>query len=303
MNKRNDFICIGAAHSDFILRLKQDYFKNRTNPIKQLENLGGVAYNIAKILSFLNQNTKLYSLNCNHIQKKEIIKLGIKFKPLSKEIFQRYYTSILNKNGKMILGLANMDEYEKVVNHNLINNYQNKKIILDLNFSLKLIKNIINNNYKNNLICICGTSTHKVNKIKKLLNKINLIVLNKQESLQLTGKQSIKAALLYLIKNNSNLVIVITNGKYAVHAYENKKIYLCPTPNIKVSNENGAGDALTAYLNYFYSKSITIKDSLVKSVVAGALQASNYKNNKKKYLQKIDSLSKEIKIKVSNYYE
>ena len=41
MNKRNNFICIGAVHSDYILKLKQNYFKNRTNPINQKENLGG----------------------------------------------------------------------------------------------------------------------------------------------------------------------------------------------------------------------------------------------------------------------
>ena len=69
MNKRNDFICIGAVHSDYLLNLKQNYFKNRTNPIKQQENLGGVAYNIAKKLSFLGQKTKLYSINCQKRRK------------------------------------------------------------------------------------------------------------------------------------------------------------------------------------------------------------------------------------------
>ena len=53
MNKRNDFICIGAVHSDYLLNLKQNYFKNRTNPIMQKEKLGGVAYNVAKKLAFL----------------------------------------------------------------------------------------------------------------------------------------------------------------------------------------------------------------------------------------------------------
>ncbi|SVD74607.1 uncharacterized protein METZ01_LOCUS427461, partial [marine metagenome] len=190
MNKRNYFICIGAVHSDYILRLKQDYYKNRTNPINQQKNLGGVAYNIAKILSFLNQNTKLYSLNCNILQKREIRLQGIKFKSLNKEVNERYYYSILDKNGKMIFGLANMDNYEKIINHNFIENYQNKKIILDLNLSLELIKDIINKNYKKNYICICGTSAHKVYKIKNFLNKIDTIILNKQESLTLTKKKT-----------------------------------------------------------------------------------------------------------------
>jgi hypothetical protein len=48
MNKRNDFICIGAIHPDYILRLKAGYFKNRTNPINQQEKLGGVAITLQK---------------------------------------------------------------------------------------------------------------------------------------------------------------------------------------------------------------------------------------------------------------
>tara|TARA_B110000196_G_C20848199_1_gene521571 strand:- start:570 stop:701 length:132 start_codon:yes stop_codon:yes gene_type:complete len=43
-----------------------------------------------------------------------------------------------------------------------------------------------------------------------------------------------------------------------------------------------------------------MKDSLTMSVVAGSLQASGYRNNKKKYLQKITRLSKGIKVKISN---
>ena len=42
-------------------------------------------------------------------------------------------------------------------------------------------------------------------------------------------------------------------------------------------------------------------ESLRKSVVAGALQAAGYLKNNKKYLQKINHLSKKINIKVSNY--
>ena len=30
MNKRNDFLCIGAVHSDYILKIKSNYYKNRT---------------------------------------------------------------------------------------------------------------------------------------------------------------------------------------------------------------------------------------------------------------------------------
>jgi len=298
MNKRNDFICIGAVHSDYILRLKQNYFKNRTNPINQEENLGGVAYNIAKKLSFLNQNTKLYSLNCNKEQKKEIKLQGIKFKTLNKEISQRYYTSVLNKDGKMILGLANMNNYDLLTNCKNLKNFKNKNIILDLNLSTELIKKIIDNNYMNNYICICGTSAHKVYKIKKKLKKIDTIILNKQEAFALTNKKTIKESMNYIIKQNENLNIIITNGRNSVNTYINKINFLTYPPPTKVKNENGAGDALIAIFNYFYCNSFDKFYSINKSICGGALQASGYTNNKEKYLQKLKKLSRSVKSKI-----
>ena len=301
MNKRNHFLCFGAVHLDYILRLKKEYLKNRTNPVSHQESIGGVAYNIAKIFIFVEQKTELISINTSLYIKKIIKKNGVIFRKLDNEINERYYSSILSDKGKMILGLANMDVYEKSLNLNNLKERKNKNIILDLNFSKKTIQILINKYYKNNYICVCGTSAHKVKKISSYLNKINTLILNKQESLHLTGMTSIKEALKKLIECNNRLNIIITNGKSAVHGYENKKIYVCKTPKITVNNENGAGDALSAYFNFFYCNSFNMKESLKMSVAAGALQASGYSNIKNKYLQKISNLSKGMKIKISNY--
>jgi len=300
MNKRNDFICIGAVHSDYELKLKQNYFKNRTNPINQNENLGGVAYNIAKTLSFLKEGTKLYSLNCNKNQKKEIITNGIKFIPLNKKLTKRYYAYILDKKGKMILGLANMDNYEKIINSKVSMKLNNKNIILDLSLSKELIEKIINKNYKNNYICVCGTSAHKTFKIKKILNKIDLIIMNKQETISLTNKKTIKECMIYLINKYTKLNFIITNGKFAVNAYIDSTNYLSYPPRIKIINENGAGDALCAVFNYFFCNHFDNLESLNKSICGGALKASDHNYNKEDYLQKIDNISRLIKYKIIN---
>ena len=297
MNKRNDFICIGAVHYDYEVKIKGNFLKNRTNPINQEKRLGGVAYNIAKLLSILKQKTKLYSLDCNLDQKKEIENSGIKFKSLTDKFRNRYYTSILDKNGKMLLGLANMEEYEKKIKCNTIKEFLNKKIIIDLNFSKELIENVINKNYKKNYICVCGTSAHKVFKIKNLLKKINTIILNKQESLNLTNKKTIKKTMEHLILQNKKLNIIITNGKYAIHAYINNIYYISYPPNIKLKNENGAGDALSAIFNYFYCLSSNGLDSLNKGISGGALMVSRYNHNNKSYLTEINKLSRLIKFK------
>ena len=300
MNKRNDFICIGAVHSDYLLNLKQNYFKNRTNPIIQKENLGGVAYNVAKTLAFLDQKTNLYSINCNKDQKNEIKKNGIFFKSISQKIEKRYYASIIDRNGKMIFGLANMDNYEKIADNHLIKKFKNKNIILDLNLSKKLIEKIINTNHHNNYICVCGTSAHKIYKIKSLLKKINTLILNKQESFKLTNKKSIKDSLRFLSNKNKKLNIIITNGKNSVNAYIKNIYYLSYPNNIRIKNENGAGDTLSAVFNYFYCNNYDILESLNKSICAGMLQASGYNKKKVNYLKKVQKLSKSIRYKIIN---
>ena len=301
MNKRNYFVCIGAVHQDYILKIKKNFFKYRTNPIIHDEKLGGVAFNIASKLAFLNEKVELNSLNCNLIQKKEIKKRGIIFKGLNKQIDERYYTSIINNRGQMIFGLANMDVYEKNLNKSIFKKHKNKRIIFDLNLSGKFIRYLINKYYRNNYICVCGTSAHKVHKIKSLLKKIDTLILNKKESLILTKTKSIYESLNFLINKNNNLKIIITDGKNSVYAYEKNRIYLCKPPEVKVKNENTAGDALSAVFNFYYCITNKMNESLKKGVIAGALQASNYSENKIKYLKKIDKLYKNINIKVREY--
>ena len=298
-DNKNSFVCIGAVHTDYILQLQKNYFKNRTNPITQKEFLGGVAYNIALRLSFLEKNIELISLDCKNEIKKEILINKIKFKPLTKKIFNRSYLSVLNNKGEMILGLANMDSYEKTKISTKIKVFKNKHIIFDLNLSSKIINFLIKKYSINNNICICGTSAHKIYKIKNLLPKINTLILNKQEGLSFANKKTIKGAISYLIRKNKKLTIIITNGKNTLMAYHNKIIYSCKPPQVRIQNENGAGDVMSAVFNYFIT-SLEFKEALIRSMIAGSLQASDYQTNKKSYLQKIDQMSKKIQITTKN---
>lgn len=300
-NKRNNFICIGAFHKDYIMKLKDNYYKNRTNPINKYKTLGGVAFRIAERLSLLDINTILFSLNCEPEDKIEILKKKILFKPLTKKIYERSYNAVLNQKGEMILGLANMDNYEKNLNLPTINNFNKKEIIVDLNLSHKNIKSLINNNYLNNRIHIIGTSAHKIYKIKDCIKKIDTLILNKQESLTLTKTKNISAALKELIKINKNATIIITNAKNTIYSYNKKTIYSCKPLKVQVKNENGAGDVMSALLIYYLYKKNNFENALRKSIVAGCLQASGSKILKKTYLQKIKQLSKNIKIKNRKY--
>ena len=93
--------------------------------------------------------------------------------------------------------------------------------------------------------------------------------------------------------------IIITNGKNTLMAYHNKKIYSCKPPLMKIQNENGAGDTMSAFFNYFITNH-EFKEALIKSMNAGSLQASGYQGNKKSYLQKIDQMFRKTQITTKN---
>ena len=302
IHKGKKFVCIGAFHKDYVMHLKANYYKNRTNPITQEIDLGGVAYRIASKLSFLNTNTELISLNCDDEYKIELKKKNIMFTPITKKKFKRNYTAILNNKGEMILGLANMDNYEKNFPIKVIRNKKNENIIMDLNLSHKTIKSLINKLYIKNNICIIGTSAHKVYKIKNSLKKIHILILNKQESFNLTGKNKILDSLKSLIEQNKKIKIIITNGKNTMYSYNNNLIYSCKPIRVNIKNENGAGDIMSSLINYYLDKECDFKELIRKSMIAGALQVSGYKTKTKKtYLKYIKKLSKKIKMKVISY--
>ena len=78
-------------------------------------------------------------------------------------------------------------------------------------------------------------------------------------------------------------------------------IYSCKPLKVKIDNENGAGDVMSALFNYYLLKLKNFNEVLAKSVAAGSLQVSGYHSEKKTYLQKIDLLSKSIKVKTKKY--
>jgi fructose-1-phosphate kinase PfkB-like protein len=177
-------------------------------------------------------------------------------------------------------------------------NIKNNKIIFDLNLSLKTIKSLVLKYSPLNTICVCGTSAHKVYKIKNLLPKINILILNKQESLNLSNKKNIKDALKFIITKNKNLTAVITNGKNFIKAYHNKNTYICKPPKTTIYNENKAGDIMSAFFYYYFFQKLNFASVLSKSIAAGSLHVSGFNSTKTNYLKMIDKLSENIKVRI-----
>jgi len=291
---KNIFVCIGAIHHDYLLNLKKNIINLRTNPIIHKNRIGGVAYNVAELISIF-ENIQFYSLKINKELQNKISK-NISIKEIDKKISERYYIALSDKNNKFILGLANTDVYEKKI-FLKIPNITNKFIIFDLNFSKVFIENAINKLSNRNKIIVCATSIHKIIKIKKVLKKIDIIFLNKAELIKLTNISNIENGVKKILKINKDIKIIATNSKNNVIYADNKKIIRIKPPKVKVTNENGAGDALAGMMLYLLSKGYNKNEILKYSVACGSYYASGKRINFKKDLIKIKNISRKVIIK------
>ena len=291
---KNIFVCIGAIHHDYLLNLKKSIINNRTNPIIHNSKIGGVAYNVAELISYFDK-IQFYSLAINNEIKNRIPK-NISIKEINKNKSERYYVALSDKNNKFLLGLANTDIYENT-NFFKIPKIINKFIIFDLNFSKIFLENTINRLANKNKIIVCATSVHKIFKIKKVLKKIDIIFLNKAELVRFTNISNIENGIKKILKINKKIKIIATNSKNNVIYADNKKIMKIKPPKIKVKNENGAGDALAGMMIYLLSKGYSKEQILKYSVACGSFYASGKKLNTKKDLLKIKKISIKVNIK------
>ena len=108
LKSKNIFVCIGAIHHDYLLNLKKNIINFRSNQITQKSRIGGVAYNIAELLSnFVDVN--FYSLAINEEIRKKISK-KIYFHQVNKYYVDRYYLALSDKNN-IRLSIKKIEEY------------------------------------------------------------------------------------------------------------------------------------------------------------------------------------------------
>ena len=290
----NIFVCIGAIHHDYLINLKKNIINYRTNPIIHKSRIGGVAYNVAEVISIF-EKIQFYSLSISKELRNQISN-NITINEINKSISERYYIALSNKENKFLLGLANTDVYE-TSKYLKIPNIYSKFVIFDLNFSKKYLERAIIKLSNKNKIFVCATSVHKIKKIKKVLKYIDIIFLNKAELTHLTNTSNIINGVKKIIKINKNIKIISTNSKNNVIYANDKEIIKIKPPTIKIKNENGAGDALAGMMLFLLSKGYSINNILKNSVACGSYYASGKKLKTKKDLIKIKNISKKVIIK------
>ncbi|WP_256075359.1 PfkB family carbohydrate kinase, partial [Staphylococcus aureus] len=112
--KRLNIVCIGAANIDKQLYLKSELVNKSSNPVSSISVSGGVARNLAYNIGKLsNKKTILLTLLGNDKEADYILNEANKFIDLKhikiiENINTGMFTSVIDYNGEMICGFADM---------------------------------------------------------------------------------------------------------------------------------------------------------------------------------------------------
>ena len=116
--------------------------------------------------------------------------------------------------------------------------------------SYKTLEKIATYASKNNIKIAFNTSSYLAKKgknyLKNILNKTNILVLNKDEAQLIVGKNNNVANLLKKLSKLGPEIVAITDGKNGVYVLNNNQIYTGIPTNVKIVETTGAGDAFAS---------------------------------------------------------
>ncbi|MGF7058853.1 PfkB family carbohydrate kinase [Brassicibacter mesophilus] len=259
-----------------------------SNPGKVKLSLGGVGRNIAENLTKLGVETKLISAFGDDLYGAKILNeckaCGIDMDNCLalKNTVSSVYLSVLDECGDMRVAISDMDIFEEInIDFLKSKSYvieNSEVIIMDTNIRKDAIEYLLNN-YKHKAFFLDTVSTTKAEKVKDMIGYFHTIKPNKYEAEILTDIK---------IKNNDDLRrvsdfllnkgverVFISLGKEGVYYSDGCNSNLIKTPEIKVINATGAGDAFIAALVYSYINDYDIEYAARYSMAASVLALSH----------------------------
>ena len=91
-------------------------------------------------------------------------------------------------------------------------------------------------------------------KVWNLISKVNIMMLNDEEAIQLTGKRDLEEIADQLLFKGPKIVIIKKGAAGSLLAYKNKKINISVVPNTQVIDPTGAGDSFAGGLLGYIAK-------------------------------------------------
>lgn len=276
--------CVGGANMDVTFTLEEPLQMGTSNPVISSTSLGGVVRNVAENLSRLNVPVSLMTLVGNDSFGTDILTESNKLMEVfasdkRKDDRTGSYHSIINQNGEMSVGFADM-----TINNHMDRSWilEHKRhllmsswIVADLNISVSGLEALLEFHEENRIpLAVVGVSSPKMKHLPKEIEGIDLLICNKDESQTYFEVEEESVQMLCQMWLDKGVKrVVVTDGKNGSYYGEDGTVFHQQAFLVKQENVidvTGAGDAFSSAVIYGIAHDM----SLSKSVEMGAVNSS-----------------------------
>lgn len=262
VNQSEALVCIGAANVDKKIKTSEKLLPYTSNPVTSTTSLGGVARNVAENLGRLGQNVSLISVVGNDSEWTYIKDLSSPFMDLDYVTVMEgkttgTYTALLDQEGEMYLGLADMLIYENLTAALLAKQasilQRAKCIAIDLNCPKDAIEYICAFSQKHQIkLVLITVSEPKMDRMPSQLHAVDCLITNIGETSayfkrNIANKEEIEAAAKDWQALGVTNVILTAGSKEVLLASQNHITWL-PVKVLsgdEIVDVTGAGDAFS----------------------------------------------------------
>ncbi|MFD2204591.1 carbohydrate kinase family protein [Kiloniella antarctica] len=282
--KHSPVLCIGAAHWDVRSQSQEPVRRGTSNPVSVSRYPGGVAHNVAVNVCRLGSKTGLVSRWGNDSAGDAIQSLltdkGLTVIPLPRSMIYptATYTAVLEPNGELAFGLADMaiyDDFTEDILAALKSDFKSFPIwFVDTNLPIETLDVLTRWQQGNGFIAADAVSVAKSSKLLSVINRLDLLFCNRDEAAELTGtslkvESDIVAAGKELILQGARAVI-ITMGSLGVHLFDGEGHRYFQAKTVDVVDVTGAGDSLIAGTLSGISRGYDLEHSLQLGLATAA---------------------------------
>jgi pseudouridine kinase len=276
--------CIGGIDIDHKARVLQPARLGTSNPVTVSSCTGGVAGNAARSLAHLGCEVSLFSIvgrdAAGDAIESELGRLGIATASLVRSVAQptASYTAVLEADGQLFIGLANMEIFEELTpewaDAMAPQLDSHATWVVDANLPRATIERLLRGHKKDNIVVADPVSVTKAAKFRELLPYVDVIFPNRKEAEVLSGLRAgthseIEAAAREIRRQGAKGV-VLTLGEEGIYVDNGKMRELVPPiPPHQVRDVTGAGDALVA--GYTYGLALKSDNTLWMALAAASL--------------------------------
>ncbi len=277
---RPRLIGIGGAHVDRRGRITGDHVPGASNPGTMREEVGGGTLNALRNAVQCGVDASLISVRGGD-QPGEMVARALEeagIEDLSATFLDRVtptYTALLDGQGDLIAGLADMNLYEQTFTRIVSRKHvraaiaKADAILVDANMPAAAAGFIVS--HAASPVCAIAISPAKVGRLAGLLPGLACLFVNRREAERLTGCAGPREAAQRL-RTAGLASAIISSGAEAVVAYDEDGLFTIRPPEVgTVADVTGAGDALAGATIAALMQGRPLRKALREGIAAAAL--------------------------------